>query len=204
MYKRFFKRLIDLLLAIIGLPLLLIIILIIGPIIKLSDGGSVFYISRRIGQNGKIFYMYKFRSMQMNSIDIRLPDGSTYNNEDDPRVTKIGKLLRKTSLDEAPQIINVLFGNMSVIGPRPDPPDWLQRYPEDIKVFLTVRPGITGYNQAYYRNSADGQEKMKNDAYYALSYSLELDIKIFIKTVSSVLKRKNTHKINEAGIYSND
>ena len=144
--------------------------------------------------------MYKFRSMRVNAPDIRLADGSTYNGEDDPRVTKIGKILRATSVDEIPQILNVLKGDMSLIGPRPDPPDWLERYPDDIKVFLTVRPGITGYSQAYFRNSADGEQKMKNDAFYATHCTFWMDVKIFFKSIAVVLLRENTYKdtTNEA------
>lgn len=132
--------------------------------------------------------------MYVNAPDIRLTDGSTFNGEDDPRVTKIGKLIRATSIDELPQILNILNGTMSLIGPRPDPPDWLDKYPEDIRVFLTVRPGLTGYSQAYYRNSADGEQKMKNDAFYAQHLSFWLDVKIFFRTIATVLGRGNTYK----------
>lgn len=194
MYKRFFKRIIDIVIALIALPALLVIYLFAAPMIKLTDKGPVFYNAKRIGKDGKLFKMYKFRSMMVNAPDIRLADGSTYNGEDDPRVTKIGKLLRKTSLDEVPQILNILNGDMSLIGPRPDPPDWIDKYPEDVKVFLTVRPGITGYSQAYFRNSADGEEKMKNDAFYAENCSFFLDAKIFVKTIATVLKKENTFK----------
>lgn len=195
MYKYVFKRLIDILIAMIGLPALLVIYICIAPVIKLTDKGPVFYNAYRIGRHGKSFKMFKFRTMIVDAPDIRLSDGSTYNSEDDPRVTRIGRLLRRISLDETPQILNVLLGDMSIIGPRPDPPDWLDKYPEGIKVFLTVRPGITGYSQAYFRNSVDGQEKMKNDAYYALNYSLLMDLKILIKTISIVLKRESTYKL---------
>lgn len=194
MYKTVIKRLLDLLVGIIGFPFFLIAFLIFGPIIKATDKGPVFYNAERIGKNGKLFKMYKFRSMYVNAPDIRLADGSTFNGEDDPRVTKIGKLLRATSIDELPQILNILNGTMSLIGPRPDPPDWLDKYPDDIKIFLTVRPGLTGYNQAYFRNSADGKQKMINDAYYARHISFVLDTKIFFKTISTVLSRGNTYK----------
>lgn len=194
MYKTVIKRLLDLFVGIIGFPFFLIAFLIFGPIIKATDKGPVFYNAERIGKNGKLFKMYKFRSMYVNAPDIRLADGSTFNGEDDPRVTKIGKLLRATSLDELPQILNILNGTMSLIGPRPDPPDWLDKYPDDIKIFLTVRPGLTGYNQAYFRNSADGKQKMINDAYYARHLSFILDTKIFFKTISTVLSRGNTYK----------
>ncbi|MBP3554298.1 MAG: sugar transferase [Clostridia bacterium] len=194
MYKKFFKRLIDLLFCLIGLPFFLVAFIIFAPIIYFTDKGPVFYNAKRIGKDGKLFKMYKFRSMYVNAPDIRLSDGSTYNGEDDPRVTPIGRFMRKTSIDELPQFLNVLLGHMSIIGPRPDPPDWLDKYPEDIKVFLTVRPGITGYSQAYFRNSADGEEKMKNDAYYAKNCTFWMDIKVFFKTIMVVLKHENTYK----------
>jgi len=194
MYKLCIKRLLDLLVSIIGFPFLLFALIIFGPIIKASDKGPVFYNAERIGKNGKLFKMYKFRSMYVDVPDIRLADGSTYNGEDDPRVTKVGRFMRATSIDELPQLINMFNGTMSLIGPRPDPPDWLDKYPEEIKVFLTVRPGITGYSQAYFRNGADGEEKMKNDAFYAQHVSFSFDVKIFFKTISMVLGRENTYK----------
>lgn len=141
--------------------------------------------------------------MKVNAPDIRLEDGSTFNGENDPRVTKIGKFLRKTSIDELPQFLNVLVGQMSIIGPRPDPLDWLDRYPDDIKVFLTVRPGITGYSQAYFRNSADGYEKMQNDAYYAKNLSFGLDVKIFFKTIVTVFKQENIYKDTSNEVVAN-
>ena len=122
--------------------------------------------------------MFKFRTMIVNAPDIRLSDGSTYNGDDDPRITRVGRFLRKTSIDELPQILNVLLGDMSFIGPRPDPVDWLDKYSEKEKIILSVRPGITGYNQAYYRNSADGAMKLKNDVYYAENISFSLDLSL--------------------------
>ena len=194
MYKSFFKRLLDFVFALIALPIFALIYIVVAPIVHFTDGGPVFYCGERIGRNGRLYKMYKFRSMRVNAPDIRLSDGSTYNGENDPRVTKIGKILRATSIDEIPQILNVLKGDMSLIGPRPDPPDWLERYAEDIKVFLTVRPGITGYSQAYFRNSADGEQKMKNDAFYATHCTFLMDIKIFFKSIAVVLLRENTYK----------
>ena len=164
MYKSCVKRILDIIIGILGLPFFLIALIIFGPIIKLTDKGPVFYNAKRIGKDGKLFTMFKFRTMYVNAPDIRLSDGSTYNGEDDPRVTKIGKIMRSTSVDELPQILNILNGTMSLIGPRPDPPDWLDRYPEDIKIFLSVRPGLTGYSQAFFRNGAAGEQTMKNDA----------------------------------------
>lgn len=191
MYIHFFKRIFDLIAALIALPFVLILILIIGPIIWFDDHGPIFYAGKRIGKGGKPFGMLKFRSMKVNAPDIRLEDGSTYNGDDDPRVTKVGKFLRQTSLDEIPQFLNVLTGEMSMIGIRPDPLDWLEKYNEHERVILTVKPGITGYNQAYFRNSADGALKLKNDVYYAEHISFMLDLKIFFKTIKTVLLREN-------------
>ena len=167
MYERCFKRIIDLMLSVLGLPVFGLIYIVVAPMIILDDGLPVFYNALRIGKNGKLFKMYKFRTMKKNAPDIRLADGSTYNGVDDPRVTRVGRFLRSTSIDEIPQILNMLKGEMSLIGPRPDPPDWLERYPSEVRIFLQVRPGLTGYSQAFFRNSVDGNEKMKNDAYYA-------------------------------------
>lgn len=197
MYKNFFKRLFDIVISLIAMPFLLLVLLIFAPIIYFTDKGPVFYNAQRIGKDGKLFKMYKLRSMYVNAPDIRLADGSTYNGEDDPRVTPVGRFIRKTSIDELPQVLNILLGDMSLIGPRPDPPDWLERYPEDIKVFLTVRPGITGYSQAYFRNSADGEEKMRNDAYYATHCTFRMDVKVFFKTIATVLLAENTYKDTE-------
>ena len=191
MNKFYFKRLLDLFFAFFALPFVLLAILLVAPFIWLEDKGPVFYAAPRIGLRGKPFKMLKFRSMKVNAPDIRLADGSTYNGEDDPRVTRVGRFLRKTSLDEVPQLLNVLVGQMSLIGIRPDPLDWLEKYNEHEKVILTVKPGITGYNQAYFRNSADGESKLKNDVYYAEHISFWLDVKIFFKTIKTVLFREN-------------
>lgn len=191
MYTLFVKRIIDFLLSLIALPFVLFAIIIIGPLIFFDDKGPVFYSACRIGKGGKPFKMLKFRSMKVNAPDIRLEDGSTYNGDDDPRVTKVGHFLRKTSLDEIPQFLNVLVGQMSLIGIRPDPMDWLEKYNEHERVILTVKPGITGFNQAYFRNSADGELKLKNDVYYAEHISFGLDVKIFFKTIKTVLFREN-------------
>lgn len=191
MYVHFIKRFIDILISLVALPFLIIATLIVGPLIYFEDKGKIFYTSKRISKGGKSFNMYKFRSMLMNAPDIRLEDGSTYNSYDDFRVTKIGRFLRKTSIDEIPQFFNVLLGNMSVIGIRPDPLDWLDKYSENEKIILTVKPGITGYNQAFFRNSADGSLKLKNDVYYAKNISFILDLKIFIRTIRTVISREN-------------
>lgn len=193
MYARVLKRFLDFLIGLIALPFLLIITLILGPIIYFNDKGPVFYNALRLGKNGKPFKMYKFRSMMVNAPDIRNEDGSTYNGDDDPRVTKIGRFIRKTSIDELPQFLNVFLGDMSLIGPRPDPLDDMDIYTKHQKKKLEVKPGITGYNQAYFRNSVEQNEKFENDVYYAEHVSFILDIKIFLKTVAMVLSHNSVY-----------
>ena len=195
MYK-YVKRLLDIVLSLIALPFFGILFLVVAPIIYFTDKGPIFYNAPRLGQNGKIFNMYKFRSMRVNAPDIRNADGSTYNGEDDPRVTKIGKIMRKTSIDELPQLLNVLKGDMSIVGPRgflTTKFKSLELLSEPERKRLTVRPGITGYSQAYYRNSITMDEKIKYDCYYVDHMSLWLDIKIIFQTALSVLKRENIY-----------
>lgn len=193
LYSLFFKRIIDFSISLCALPLFIVTTCILGPIIYFEDKGPIFYKAQRIAKGGKPFHMLKFRSMKVNAPDIRLEDGSTYNGDDDPRVTKIGKFIRNTSIDEIPQFLNVLFGQMSLIGIRPDPLDWLDKYDERDRVILTVKPGITGYNQAYFRNSVDGLVKLKNDVYYAEHISFALDCRIFFKTIKTVLFHENVN-----------
>lgn len=193
MYKKYIKRVLDILIAILLLPLLLIITIFIAPIIYFTDKGNVFYNANRLGKNGKIFKMYKFRTMKENCEDIRNEDGSTYNGRDDPRLTKIGKIIRKTSIDEMPQIINVLKGDMSFIGPRPDLPEHISKYEDKEKRKLEASPGITGYNQAYFRNSIEWKDRIKNDIYYIDNLSFKLDLKIFFKTLKTILKEENVY-----------
>ena len=198
MYKLFFKRFIDIICGLFGCLAFAVAFVFVAPIIHFTDKGPVFYNAERRGKNGKTFKMYKFRSMYVNSPDIRNKDGSTYNGENDPRVTKIGKIMRKTSIDELPQFINVLKGDMSMIGPRPKLPSTPieQLSPERLRVF-EVCPGITGYSQAYFRNSATADEKFQHDMYYIDNLSFVLDMKIFIQTAVSVIKRKNIYVKSE-------
>lgn len=193
MYKHFVKRLMDIIIGLMALPVVLVFVCVLGPIIYFSDRGSIFYKAKRIGQGGKMFGMYKFRSMIMNAPDIRLANGDTYNGDDDPRVTKIGRFMRRTSIDEIPQFLNVLGGTMSFIGPRPDTPDFLHVYEEKYPDILKIKPGLTGYNQAYFRNSIDGAVKMRNDNFYAQHLTLWMDVKIVLKTIKTVLFRENVN-----------
>lgn len=192
-YSRFIKRLFDLSIGLISLPFLLLITIVLAPVIYVNDKGPIFYNASRLGKNGKPFKMYKFRSMMVNAPDIRNEDGSTYNGDDDPRVTRVGRFMRKTSIDELPQFLNVFLGDMSFIGPRPDPLDDMEIYTEYQKRKLAVRPGITGYNQAYYRNSVEQSEKFEHDVYYAEHISFILDVKIFFKTIATVLSHDSVY-----------
>ena len=193
MYNRV-KRVIDFLISIIVLPFLLILIAVVGIAIKLDDHGPVFYKAQRIGLHGKIFGMYKFRSMKVNAPDLRYEDGSTFNSENDPRVTRVGKFLRKTSLDEVPQFLNVLLGHMAFIGPRPDSAYYLSEYTDEERVILNVRPGITGYNQAIHRNAVGTKEKLRNDIYYVEHMSFAFDLKIIGMTIKSVFSSRNVYR----------
>ena len=193
-YEKIIKRILDIVLALIALPFVLIICIIFGILIYLEDRGDIFYIAKRRGLNGTVFGMYKLRSMKMNAPDIRNKDNSTYNSSDDPRVTKIGKILRKTSIDELPQVFNILKGDMSWIGPRPitiNRP--LSDYDQKRIDRLKVRPGITGYSQAYFRNNIPQEEKLQLDANYAKEISFLLDVKIVFKTIKIVLLQKNVY-----------
>lgn len=203
MYQKYIKRFIDICFGIIGLIPLFFVTLFIAPAIFLTDRGPICYNAERLGKKGKPFKMYKFRSMKVNAPDIRNADGSTYNGDDDPRVTKIGRFMRKTSIDELPQFLNVLKGDMSVIGPRPDPLDDINIYTEEQKKKLDVRPGITGYNQAYFRNAISQNDKFNNDLYYSKNISFWLDLKILFKTISTVLLRKNVYN-DESKIEGNE
>ncbi len=200
MYRHFFKRLIDILMSLIALPFFILIFIVVAPCIYFTDRGPVFYNAERLGKKGKVFKMYKFRSMKVNSPNLLNKDGSTYNGENDPRVTKIGRILRKTSIDEIPQILNVLKGDMSLIGPRAHLTTNYQGYDkldETRKRRLDVRPGITGYSQAYFRNSITSDKKLENDVYYVEHLSFVFDVKILFKTVASVLKHENVYVAQE-------
>ncbi|MDY6367326.1 MAG: sugar transferase [Clostridia bacterium] len=188
MYKYFFKRLFDILFCLIILPVLLLFIILLSPIIFIDDPGPVFYVSKRVGKNGKIFGMLKFRSMKVNSPNLLNKDGSTYNSPTDKRQTRVGKVLRMLSIDELPQFLNVLAGQMTLIGPRPVLDSQLDSFNEIEREKLKVLPGITGYCQAYHRNQLPSHSERMIDAWYANNVSFKLDVKILFKTVLTVLK----------------
>ncbi len=184
MYAKFFKRLIDFVLSLVAViilfPFLLIFTVIGGIVMK----GNPFFTQKRPGKNEKIFKLIKFRTMT-NAKD---KEGNLL--PDEKRLTGYGKFLRKTSVDELPELINILKGDMSIVGPRPLLVKYLPLYNKEQKKRHDVRPGLTGYAQAYGRNSLTWEEKFQKDVYYVENISFWLDIKIIFKTVSVVLKRE--------------
>lgn len=193
MYSNFIKRALDILISFLLSPFIVILSIPIGFLIKLEDGGSMFYCGERYGKNMKKFHMFKFRTMKMNAPDIRNIDGTTFNSSKDPRLTKIGSFLRKTSIDELPQLFNVLIGDMSLIGPRPSPLGNERTYNDFILQKFKVRPGITGFNQALKRNGATLEERYRNDVYYVDNISFKLDMQIVYLTIKMVVSRKNVY-----------
>lgn len=192
-YQIVIKRIIDIIAGLIALPIVLLILLPVSIMIKIEDNGPIFYKSKRIGIDFKEFNMLKIRSMKVNAPDLRNEDGSTFNSVSDSRVTRVGHFLRETSIDEIPQVFNILIGDMSIIGPRPGDVESKDTYRQDEKDKLLIRPGITGFTQAYYRNNIGVREKRLYDAWYAHNVSLLLDIKIFMKSIKTVLKRENIY-----------
>lgn len=192
------KRGLDVILSSIGLVVLFPVFFIIAIAIKLDSKGPAFFAHTRIGKNGKIIHMYKFRTMVQNAEDM-IKDFNeeqmeefkrSYKLKNDPRITKVGKFLRKTSLDELPQIVNILKGDLSIIGPRPVIEEELELYGNKKYKFLSVTPGLTGYWQANGRSSTTYEERIKMELYYVDNCSLKMDIKIFFKTIISVLKKE--------------
>lgn len=187
------KRIFDLLVSLILLFILSPFFLIIAVAIKCTSNGPAFFLQERIGYQGKIFKIIKFRTMVVNAEHIG--DGVCIYDKSDPRVTKIGRFLRSTSLDELPQLINVVKGDMSIVGPRPpvtyNPYDGYENYPEWAKKRFIMRPGITGLVQVKLRDS-NWNEKMKIDMEYINKFSIFLDVEILFKTVLTVLQGKGT------------
>lgn len=203
MYKKIFKRIFDLFLLIVSLPIVLVLSVLVSVIIIIFDKGPILYTSQRLGKNKEVFKMYKFRTMKVNAADIRNEDGSTFNSDKDNRVTHIGKMLRKTSLDEIPQILNIFIGNMSFVGPRPDLYNQSSFY-ENCGVVVdkfNVLPGITGLAQVSGRNNISWRKKLVLDNEYVEKIGFWLDVKVLILTFFKVLFSKNINKVtNDASI----
>ena len=187
------KRLVDMLAAGVALVVLLPLLAAVALAIKLTSPGRSIFRQRRLGRNGEPFDLYKFRSMRINAPDIRNPDGSAFSGEDDPRVTPVGRFLRKTSLDELPQLFNVLKGDMSLVGPRPDQIDQIRFYDEQEKRKLLVKPGITGLAQISGRNDIPWNARKALDVRYVEERTFRLDFEILMRTIPYVLLRKGIH-----------
>ena len=192
------KRVIDVILASVALILLSPLFAIIAIAIKIDSKGPVFFAHKRIGKNGKIIKLYKFRSMVINAEELIksfTPEQmreykENYKLTNDPRITKVGKFLRKTSLDELPQLINIINGDLSIIGPRPVVADELEKYGVNKDKFLSVTPGLTGYWAANGRSNTTYEQRMEMELYYIDNLSLKMDIKGFFKTILSVVKKE--------------
>ena len=202
MYKRFLKRIFDLLFAVIGVVICAIPMIIIAIVIKIESKGPVIFKQERVGKNGKVFKILKFRSM---CVGAEQTGSGVYSGKGDTRVTKVGNILRKTSLDEIPQLLSVLKGDMSFIGPRPPltyhPWTW-EKYTEEQKRMFEVRPGITGWAQINGRKDVEWNKRIKLNVWYVDHISLWLDIKILFKTVFKVFSNADNENIGATVVSS--
>lgn len=192
-----FKRMLDTVLSFLAILVLSPMFIIVALIIKIESNGCVFYKQERVKRNGESFFIYKFRTMKVDNRDLKdiltpqqyIEFKKNFKLEHDPRVTKFGRFLRKFSLDELPQLINIIKGDMSLIGPRPITRSELAFYANKAYALLSVRPGLTGYWQAYARNKSNYEngERQNMELYYVYHHSFCLDIRILIKTVGAVI-----------------
>lgn len=189
--KWFAKRVTDIVISSLMIAVFSPIMLAITIAIKLDDGGPVFYYQDRVTQDGKPFKMQKFRSMRTDAEK----DGMTMTTKDDDRVTKVGRIIRNIHFDELPQLLNILRGDMSLVGPRPERREFIEEYSQKIPEFserLKVKGGLTGYAQIYGRYNSEPEDKIKYDLYYIYHYSYWLDIKILILTIRILFQKENT------------
>lgn len=190
------KRVLDIVGSLIGLAICIIPSVIIMALIVIDSHGSPIYIHRRIGKNGKPLFLLKFRTMYRNADDMMArftPEQiaewqENYKIEDDSRVTRVGKFLRRSSLDELPQLVNILKGELSIVGPRPVVAEELEKYGSNKEKFLSVTPGLTGYWQAYARNDCTYEQRMKMELTYVENANFWWDVKIMLATVGAVLR----------------
>lgn len=182
----FYQRVLNILLSLIGLAIGIPLIIIFGIRIKIEDNGPITYKQERLGKGGKRFYIYKLRSMRTDAEKF----GAQWAEKDDPRITKVGRFIRKTRIDEIPQLFNILKGDMSLIGPRPERPQFTEQFNREIPGFinrLAVKPGLTGWAQVNGGYDMTPAEKLVEDIYYIKNRSVLLDFKIIFKTVAVVL-----------------
>ena len=191
--QRIIKRATDIAISLFVLALSSPLFLLLLLAVRLDSRGGALFRQARVGRDGKLFTIYKLRTMVANAADLRNPDGSTFNAERDPRITRVGRLLRRTSLDELPQLINVLKGDMSIVGPRPDLPDQVRYYTDRQKKRLAVKPGLTGWAIIHGRNNLPWETRRELDVQYVESYSLWLDCLILLRTLALVLARKGVY-----------
>ena len=194
------KRTIDIIGAGLGLILLSPIIAVVACAVKFTSKGPVFFSQKRVGKNGELFEMYKFRSMVVNAEELKENleeqnemSGPMFKIKDDPRITKVGKFIRKTSIDELPQLWNILKGDMSLVGPRPSLPKEVEQFDNWMFKRLSVRPGLTCYWQVSGRNNIDFEDWMKLDIKYVEERNFWIDIKLIFKTVFVLFGDKNAH-----------
>lgn len=192
------KRFIDILGAAFGIILLLPLFIIVSLVIKIESAGPVFFVQRRCGKDGRIFKMYKFRSMVCNAeeklkdlMSLNEMSGPVFKIKNDPRITKVGNFIRRTSIDELPQLINVLKGDMSLVGPRPPIDREVLKYTEYERQRLIIKPGLTCYWQVSGRNNIDFDEWVNLDIKYIIERNLWIDIKLILKTVLVLFGDKN-------------
>ncbi len=197
MYKTSIKRIFDVLISALMLIILSPLILVVILLIKIDSPGSAVFKQERIGRDGKVFVIYKFRSMKQNS---EHTGSGVYSGKGDSRVTKLGKILRATSIDELPQLVNVIKGDMSFIGPRPPltyhPWKW-EEYSDEQKRMFEVRPGITGWAQVHGRRCVEWNERIKMNVWYVDHVTFWLDVKILFMTVGKVFTSADNQNIGE-------
>ena len=202
MYKYFFKRFFDIVIALLGILICAIPMLIIAIAIKIDSKGPIIFKQERIGKKGKVFHIYKFRSM---CVGAEKTGSGVYSGKGDARVTRVGKILRATSLDELPQFFNLLKGDMSLIGPRPPltyhPWEW-EKYTEEQKKMFDVRPGITGWAQVNGRKGVEWNKRIQLNVWYVEHISLWLDVKIFFKTIFKVFSNADNENTGATVVAS--
>jgi undecaprenyl phosphate N,N'-diacetylbacillosamine 1-phosphate transferase len=192
-WQRTIKRAFDFAVSLVALVLLSPVLALIAIAIRLDSHGAVVFTHERLGRGGKPFTLYKFRTMVEDAPDLRNGDGSTFNSPDDARVTRVGRILRRTSLDELPQFFNVLTGRMSLVGPRPDQVDQARFYSQAEWLRTAVKPGITGLAQINGRNAITWAARKQFDLEYVARQSLGLDFKILWQTIPCVIGSRNIY-----------
>jgi len=198
--ERIIKRLVDLIGSSVGILLLSPLLILIAIAVKASDGGPALYTQQRLTRDGKVFDIYKFRSMR---IDSEADNIARLAAKDDQRITPIGKLLRKSHFDELPQLFNILKGDMSIVGPRPERPDIAEQYSKVIPEFsyrLKVKAGLTGYAQVYGQYNTTPYDKLKLDLFYIENYSIVRDIGIILFTVKIMFQKEKSDGIDHLQI----